>query len=196
MKGLVFAVIFFIVSVFLSFAYHYDFDTPIVVLATLSGYLTGKVFEIKQELRSLRDSLANDRDERNLTGQNTPHSTVQRFSTNNANSPAADNGLDTQLVSTDSPLQSSIQPNPDNIRNQLSKDAIPDVSDWKTPAAEDSKQDQTVANDTETIKLPVDQVTAFIKNYFTGGNLFVRIGIIILFFGVSFLLKYVSEQGM
>jgi uncharacterized membrane protein len=41
-----------------------------------------------------------------------------------------------------------------------------------------------------------DKIGAYIKNYFTGGNLFVRIGILILFFGVSFLLKYVSDRGL
>jgi uncharacterized membrane protein len=35
-----------------------------------------------------------------------------------------------------------------------------------------------------------------VKNYFTQGNLAVRIGAIILFFGVAFLLKYAAEQGV
>ena len=34
-----------------------------------------------------------------------------------------------------------------------------------------------------------------IRNYFTGGNLVVRIGIIVLFFGVAFLLKYAAEHS-
>lgn len=33
-----------------------------------------------------------------------------------------------------------------------------------------------------------------VKDYFTGGNLVVRVGIIVLFFGVSFLLKYAAEH--
>ncbi len=50
-----------------------------------------------------------------------------------------------------------------------------------------------------TNKIPEDNILekagAKIKEYFMGGNIFVRIGIIILFFGVSFLLKYVSDRG-
>ena len=34
------------------------------------------------------------------------------------------------------------------------------------------------------------------KTYFIGGNPFVRIGVLILFFGVAFLLKYAAEQSM
>ena len=43
-----------------------------------------------------------------------------------------------------------------------------------------------------------DRVTSFViqkvKDYFTSGNTIVRVGIIVLFFGVAFLLKYVSEH--
>lgn len=41
-----------------------------------------------------------------------------------------------------------------------------------------------------------DKLSAYVKAYFTGGNLFVRIGILVLFVGVSFLLKLVSEKGL
>ncbi len=33
------------------------------------------------------------------------------------------------------------------------------------------------------------------KSYFTDGNLFVRVGILVLFFGVAFLLKYAAEHS-
>ena len=35
-----------------------------------------------------------------------------------------------------------------------------------------------------------------IKDYFTGGNLLVRVGVIILFFGIAFLLKYAAERNV
>jgi uncharacterized membrane protein len=38
-------------------------------------------------------------------------------------------------------------------------------------------------------------VVGFVRDYFTGGNLVVRVGIIVLFFGVGFLLKYVAEHA-
>ena len=38
-------------------------------------------------------------------------------------------------------------------------------------------------------------ITAWLRGYFTGGNVIVRIGILILFFGVAFLLKYATEHS-
>jgi len=39
-------------------------------------------------------------------------------------------------------------------------------------------------------------VTAWLANYFTGGNLLVRIGGVVLFFGLAFLVKYAAEHSM
>lgn len=41
----------------------------------------------------------------------------------------------------------------------------------------------------------VDVLVGAVKDYFTGGNLVVRVGIIVLFFGVGFLLKYAAEHA-
>ncbi|AKH21078.1 DUF2339 domain-containing protein [Sedimenticola thiotaurini] len=40
-----------------------------------------------------------------------------------------------------------------------------------------------------------DRAVAWIRDYFTGGNLIVRVGVIVLFFGVAFLLKYAAEHS-
>ncbi|MBL4762728.1 MAG: DUF2339 domain-containing protein, partial [Gammaproteobacteria bacterium] len=40
-----------------------------------------------------------------------------------------------------------------------------------------------------------EKIIGQIKGYFTDGNLFVRIGILVLFFGVAFLLKYAAEHS-
>jgi len=40
------------------------------------------------------------------------------------------------------------------------------------------------------------KVVSFISNYFTGGNLLVRIGGVILFFGLAFLVKYAAEHSI
>ncbi len=41
----------------------------------------------------------------------------------------------------------------------------------------------------------LDVVVTFVREFFTGGNTLVRVGIIILFFGVAFLLRYVAEHS-
>lgn len=39
-----------------------------------------------------------------------------------------------------------------------------------------------------------ERIGELIRDYFTGGNLVVRVGVIVLFFGVAFLLKYAAEH--
>ncbi len=39
-------------------------------------------------------------------------------------------------------------------------------------------------------------VTTWLRNYFTGGNLLVRIGGVVLFFGLAFLVKYAAEHSI
>jgi uncharacterized membrane protein len=41
----------------------------------------------------------------------------------------------------------------------------------------------------------IDSIAGYIRDYFTGGNTLVRVGIIILFFGVAFLLRYAAEHS-
>lgn len=41
-----------------------------------------------------------------------------------------------------------------------------------------------------------DRAMAHVAGYFTGGNLVVRVGVIVLFFGVAFLLQYANAQGV
>jgi uncharacterized membrane protein len=42
---------------------------------------------------------------------------------------------------------------------------------------------------------PESPVVAAIRNFFTGGNTLVRVGVIVLFFGVAFLLRYMAEHS-
>lgn len=46
--------------------------------------------------------------------------------------------------------------------------------------------------DAVTAELPIP---AWLRSYFTGGNLIVRVGVLVLFFGVAFLLKYAAEHS-
>jgi uncharacterized membrane protein len=41
----------------------------------------------------------------------------------------------------------------------------------------------------------IDSILGYVRDYFTGGNTLVRVGIIILFFGVAFLLRYAAEHS-
>ncbi|ARU26482.1 DUF2339 domain-containing protein [Cellvibrio sp. PSBB006] len=43
---------------------------------------------------------------------------------------------------------------------------------------------------------PFDKVAHAIRRFFTEGNVIVRIGMVVMFFGLSFLVKYASNQGL
>jgi uncharacterized membrane protein len=75
--------------------------------------------------------------------------------------------------------------------------AITDNNTFGEPPAADPAPAATARG-----KNPIDQfedlirrATRTISSYFTDGNLFVRIGILVLFFGVAFLLKYAAENS-
>ena len=57
---------------------------------------------------------------------------------------------------------------------------------------------QTHAEPTQKVTVPQkpSKIMTFITEYFSGGNLLVRIGGVVLFFGLSFLLKYAAEHSI
>jgi uncharacterized membrane protein len=51
----------------------------------------------------------------------------------------------------------------------------------------------TVKNSTKPVDEPA--IVTYVRNYFSGENLLSRVGVIVLFFGVAFLLKYAAERS-
>ncbi|MBT8348104.1 MAG: DUF2339 domain-containing protein, partial [Sulfurovum sp.] len=76
------------------------------------------------------------------------------------------------------------------------KDALQEASD-ETVALEADELQSSVKTfqDSHTPPEP-SKVVSFISNYFTQGNLLVRIGGVILFFGLAFLVKYAAENSI
>jgi uncharacterized membrane protein len=85
------------------------------------------------------------------------------------------------------PVQSASQPQLDRpwqdiespTRTAASRSSVP--SPPASPAAPSSVQEPALI--------------AAIRNFFTGGNTLVRVGVIVLFFGVAFLLRYMAEHS-
>ena len=44
--------------------------------------------------------------------------------------------------------------------------------------------------------LPIDVAINWLKNFFTTGNVLVKVGVLVLFFGVAFLVKFAAEQNV
>jgi uncharacterized membrane protein len=82
------------------------------------------------------------------------------------------------------------QPSPFDVVDQSAPAPAPEPAQAPAPA---TAQAWTPAPAPEPVPDPV--AVRLIKEYFTGGNLVVRVGIIVLFFGVAFLLKYAAEHS-
>ncbi|MBX7148604.1 DUF2339 domain-containing protein [bacterium] len=91
---------------------------------------------------------------------------------------------------------------PDSVQTEVKPDKTPEKAlASESPAPSISVNIPPPAASTTPRSIPViprkpDPVTTFIKNFFTGGNLVFRIGGIVLFLGIVFLVKYVSDRGL
>lgn len=146
-----------------------------IVLAAFIGYLLGKVNRTEKALEQLRAAMAKDWEQRHA-----------------AASKQAEVTAPLPVVAAEPPLAPSPPP-PD--------EPLPELEPKLLPAMPFRMPEEQLQPDKPEPSLPVpsfleDVIFHHIQAYFTGGNLFVRIGILVLFLGVSFLLKYVSDQGL
>ncbi len=212
-----FAGIFLVASVLLSFSLgSREWQLAFIGLSTIVGFLLGQVLGLSKELKSLRDALAEDWAQRNAESNDVKQTQVSAEQTPTKISTTADLEEDvnnqTELVrkqidnqqqeyqdaisqAAESVEMNSIETS--NVEGQQAvaesiDDAISVASSSSDRAASDAYVPPVNAVAEDNI---LEKVGAKIKDYFMGGSLFVRIGIIILFFGVSFLLKYVSDRG-
>ncbi len=133
---------------------------------TLLGFLLDKVLELQKNVKALQTTLAQN--------NNTPTKTTEPLAVQSAHA-----------------IVLKKQPSYDEI------EAPEKTPQPQRPVTNDIPSKIQRIQSTPSVENPLLlKATEIIKTYFTGGNLFVRIGIIILFFGVSFLLKFVSEQGL
>ncbi len=184
-------IFFLITSIVISFSYR-PYSLLIIVLATFLGYTIARIGNLQKELQQLREALARDWEERKRqtsTSGATEDSEEQVAPVNNT--------TQAKRIHTAPIFDTSTEPG-DVTDSEVKTDSTFDyVSPHTetTSAQPDAGKPPPLEETFQTHKF-VDQLENHIKNFFTGGNLFVRIGILLLFFGVSFLIKYVSDQGM
>ncbi|MGK0269407.1 MAG: putative membrane protein [Cocleimonas sp.] len=206
-----FAFVFFVVAVMMSFSLaSREWQVAFIGIATILGFLFGQVQSLTKQLKELRESLAKDWEERNKLSATQTTSSFSNEALDHQSKPIKDQVL------ADTDNSTSVLPNNEDYLDLVNQAAASVEADqtgqntqatnwestWNTaePVSKKHTKDtegvkvdslrQTPRGSTVTVKL-----TAKVKSYFTGGNIFVRIGIIILFFGISFLLKYVSDRG-
>ncbi len=81
------------------------------------------------------------------------------------------------------------------VRAESPEIVVPEQADSAEDKPVDPWQTQPFTSNTLFDKL-VDRAITGVKRYFTEGNLIVRVGVIILFVGIAFLLKYAADHSM
>ncbi|MEF9427556.1 MAG: DUF2339 domain-containing protein, partial [Candidatus Mariimomonas ferrooxydans] len=154
------------------------FESQGLVYFAFSGYLLGVALDLKTRLTKHEEHLK--RFERWITGKLEERTVV----VDSSEQPEAPDevALD-ETAPQDTPISNSLE---EDISEELEfhlvpeKEAAPDEASPHIPAGEDKQRLKTLT---------------YIRDFFTKGNLVVRVGLIILFFGVAFLLKYVAEHS-
>lgn len=163
------AILFMFVTVIAYGVAGYDDEWINILMAGVIGYLFAKVRQTQAALEQLRSALSKDWEQRQHPVENQAEPV----------SPAATASAVSDVEGTEA-LPSAVPAEPQVVASL----AVPQPS--PTPEPED-----VVAKPGWMTKL-VD----YLKAYFTTGNIFVRIGVLVLFFGVSFLLKHFSDSGL
>jgi uncharacterized membrane protein len=146
-----------------------------VALGAFVGFVVAEIFSARARLREIEAHLIE----------------VQRRA---ASAPAAQ------------PASARFEPEPatraEPVPDSHAPVAEPSAADWRTAAAELDTPRQPAARPAPATLItppppPADTelpVVRFLREYFTGGNTLVRVGVIILFIGMAFLLRYVAEH--
>jgi uncharacterized membrane protein len=106
-------------------------------------------------------------------------------------------------------LKSDFKLEIESLKRELSSTAEPEVSKEKADRPATPFPSPMRANNKASIKKPLPNLktpskfdllmtnlVGHIVNYFKTGNTIVKVGLLVLFFGVSFLVKFASEQGL
>ncbi|MCF6262585.1 MAG: DUF2339 domain-containing protein [Xanthomonadales bacterium] len=191
MKKYITAGIFFLITYIVTSITSQSHSMLIIVLATFLGYTIARIGSLQKELQQLREMLSGNRQEKN---KQIPSPSV------------ADNAIKPDFQGSDyysdKPTQSTpIVEAKTKRATDTDVDFKPDSSPSHTPAHTEQTSAANTGSPAPRTQAPrvpglSDKVFSYLKDFLTGGNLFVKIGILILFFGVSFLLKHMSDSGM
>lgn len=102
-----------------------------------------------------------------------------------------------RTIQTSPPLSPSSSTLTETAANDVKP--APEVAPVLTPvaahAATNAQSIEPVPHERAVVEpIPDPAIISWLKNYFSGENLLARVGVIILFFGVAFLLKYAAER--
>jgi uncharacterized membrane protein len=178
MHPLILAVLFMFVAILAYAANNGEWpEWANVLMVALIGYLLGENNRLANALQQLRAAMAQDWEQRHLASKEKP-----------PEKPA------TPAVEV-APPPVMLPPEPMPPKPMVVEPPPLPKPVWQETVQPEWKPKTRVAYQPQQADSP-SWLMDTLAGYFTGGNLFVRIGILVLFFGVSFLIKLVAERGM
>jgi len=147
-----------------------------LVGGALLGFLTGSVIHLAKRLK-LAESKISELEEQFATAKESPHETAT---------------LAAETKTPESPLPAPEKTEPPQ---EAEAAAEPAPSEWaaaEAPVAAPFELELGESNEPQ----PENPLFGAIKRFFTDGNVVVRVGIVVLFFGVAFLVKYAAERNL
>lgn len=184
------------------------------VIGAAAGFLvakfiemSGKITRLERELTQLQSRQKQDHAERKTVSEITQPESVSVV-TNPA--PAQPNPWLQDAIPAQSPTVTAAEPFEAETIELTITDAelealaqsTSQVADANLQSAKSSTSPQQptthyAARVTPSVELtPIDKAIGFLRRFFTEGNPIVRVGMVVMFFGLSFLVKYASSQGM
>jgi uncharacterized membrane protein len=147
-----------------------------IVLGAFAGFAAGEFGALRVKLKSLEDELAALRKDTMLRARREAEPT----GTASPQGPVA--------AGPAQPTSTQVNPPP-------SAGAWEPYGVASRPAAAPHPAPAGAAPGQRAPEGAIDALVRIVRDYFTGGNTLVRVGIIILFFGVAFLLRYAAEHS-
>ncbi len=176
----------------LQFEYAYDYDYSYgfgAIPGGLLGYLLGSVIGLNKKIITLEKSLAKlmvrPADKKtSAAGETASAMNMAGAHTMNVVTPVAEPIVARPVTVPATNSTATMQPvTPPMARKNLGN--TPEIP--PAPRQYEAFSDQSDLLDSKIFNV--------VKNYFSGPNILVRVGVIILFFGVGFLLKYAAERS-
>jgi uncharacterized membrane protein len=143
------------------------------------GYLLGTFIAMREQLSALQKEV------RLLVAARAE----QKLAEIKASAPV----MQTVAPSPQSPKPAPAQPLAADVQKESTTETSSEIPSEVAPTPPRTEAEPTSRH--SAIK-PVDEpaIIAYLRNYFSGENILARVGVIVLFFGVAFLLKYAAER--
>jgi uncharacterized membrane protein len=145
------------------------------------GVLFAYIFELKKHLRTIQEELSNIQSNMVDSNMMVDQTVSEGIQVDEVDMDVEEISITEEVVDSEEVTQ--INHSAKSPGSNVEIESTPS-SEWNDSSAGDSGQ-----------VYPIDKFINYIKQFFTTGNVVVKVGIIILFFGVAFLLKYAAQKN-